>query len=40
MDSINDDNFEFNSKDRLINAFKEVSVDDVWLQFEQIFFAN
>lgn len=40
LDSINDDNYDFNSKQRLIEAIEQVTVADVWAKFEEIFFTN
>lgn len=40
QDSINDDNLEFNSKERLIEALEQVTAKDLWAKFEDMFFIN
>lgn len=40
LDSINDDNYQFNSKQRLIAAIEKVTAEDAWAKFEEMFFSN
>lgn len=40
LDSINDDNYQFNSKQRLIEAIEKVTAEDAWAKFEEMFFGN